>query len=130
EPAYFGANSNGLAAGSSLLEATVHALAEVIERDVRSFESLRDTSIGVRLDTLFGGSAEVASAVEAAGLGVALHWTENVFGLPYFTAVVWDPRALDPVYVSGGYGCHPWKEIAASRALCEAVQSRLSFIHG
>jgi len=29
-----------------------------------------------------------------------------------------------------GYGCHPLKEIALTRAVCEALQSRLSFIHG
>src|SRR5215470_16020015 len=31
---YFGSNSNGLASGNSLLEATVHGVAEVIERDI------------------------------------------------------------------------------------------------
>jgi ribosomal protein S12 methylthiotransferase accessory factor len=37
---------------------------------------------------------------------------------------------INPIYVSVGYGCHPLKEIALTRAVCEALQSRLSFIHG
>jgi ribosomal protein S12 methylthiotransferase accessory factor len=41
-----------------------------------------------------------------------------------------ESRVINPIYVSVGYGCHPLKEIALTRAVCEALQSRLSFIHG
>ena len=43
-PHLFGASTNGLSSGNSLLEATVHGLAEVIERDVQSFNYIADTS--------------------------------------------------------------------------------------
>jgi ribosomal protein S12 methylthiotransferase accessory factor len=45
-------------------------------------------------------------------------------------AVVSECTSDNPIYVSAGYGCHPSRQIALTRAVCEALQSRLSFIHG
>ena len=53
----FGTSSNGLASGNTVSEATVHALAELLERDVRSFEAVHDTSAPVDLETVTGAGA-------------------------------------------------------------------------
>src|SRR5262249_9755006 len=82
----FGASSNGLASGNTVREATVHGLAELIERDVRSFQAVRDTSRPIDLDTVDGPGAELVRSVLAAGLELYVRAAENVFGLPYFTA--------------------------------------------
>lgn len=130
ERCYFGSNSNGLCSGNSVLEASVHGLCEVIERDVRSFQSLRDDSALVREDTYPDHVAAIAEGVRRAGLTLHVRSMANVFGLPYFMAIVSDPACPDPIFVSGGYGCHLARDIAVTRAVCEAIQSRLSFIHG
>lgn len=129
-PGYFGANSNGLCSGNSILEATVHGLAEVIERDICSFQSIRDTSELVSNRSLPVSLRKIESSLAAAGMNLFVRYVENVFGIPYFMAVVAESRTINPIYVSVGYGCHPLKEIALTRAVCEALQSRLSFIHG
>jgi ribosomal protein S12 methylthiotransferase accessory factor len=126
----FGSSSNGLASGNTVLEATVHGLAEVIERDVNSFQTLRDASRLVAPETFPAPVAAVYEKACAAGLELSLRFTPNVFGLPHFSAVVADPDAEDPLYVNGGSACHLSPQIAAVRAVCEALQSRLSFIHG
>jgi ribosomal protein S12 methylthiotransferase accessory factor len=127
---YFGANSNGLCSGNSVLEATIHGTAEVIERDICSFESVKDTSEFVLNRSLPGWIRKIESSLAAVGMNLHVRYVDNMFRLPYFMAVVAESTTINPIYVSVGYGCHPLKEIAVTRAVCEALQSRLSFIHG
>ena len=127
---YFGANSNGLCSGNSILEATIHGLAEVIERDICSFQSINDTSELVLNRSLPSAIRRIESSLSAVGMNLFVRYVENAFQIPYFMAVVAESKTINPIYVSVGYGCHPLKEIALTRAVCEALQSRLSFIHG
>ena len=127
---YFSSNSNGLCSGNSILEATVHGLAEVIERDCFSFMFVDDQSELVRADTLPSYLQAVGEKVRAAGLELYLRFNANVFGIPFFRAIVAEQKSANPIYISDGFGCNLSKEIAATRAICEALQSRLSFIHG
>lgn len=127
---YFGCNSNGLCSGNSVNEATVHGLAELIERDICSFQSINDTSRLVTCRSLPANIRSIESKLSAVGMKLYVRSCENIFGMPYFMAAVAETEAPDPIYISIGYGCHPCKDIAATRAVCEALQSRLSFIHG
>jgi ribosomal protein S12 methylthiotransferase accessory factor len=127
---YFGSNSNGLCSGNSILEATVHGIAEVIERDICSFQAINDSSELVPNRSLPSPIRKIESSLSAVGLKLYVRYTENMFGIPYFMAVVAESETINPIYVSVGYGCHPLKEIALTRAVCEALQSRLSYIHG
>jgi ribosomal protein S12 methylthiotransferase accessory factor len=126
----FGPSSNGLASGNSLNEATLHGLAEVIERDINSFHSVRDDSRLVLPETCPPHVAEVFEKVAAAGLVLHMRYRPNPFGLPHFSAAISDPDHEDPLFVNGGTACHLSPAISAVRTVCEAVQSRLSFIHG
>lgn len=127
---YFGSSSNGLSSGNSVLEATVHGLAEVIERDICSFQSIDDQSVLVPNQSLPISIRKIDSALSSVGLKLFIRYQNNDFQLPYFTAVVAEWKSDDPIYISVGYGCHPCRQIALTRAVCEAFQSRLSFIHG
>jgi len=127
---YFGANSNGLCSGNSVLEATVHGLAEVIERDICSFQAVKDETLLVSNRSLPSQIRDIESNLSSVGMNLYVRHLENVFDIPYFMAVVAESESRDPIYVNVGYGCHPCKEIALNRAVCEALQSRLSFIHG
>jgi len=127
---YFTAGSNGLASGNTLLEATVHGLAELIERDICAFHSLRDRSVSVRIASLPPPASDLAAAVHEASLRLIVRHLPNEFGLPCFSALMIDREAHSPCFVNGGFGCHPHRDIALVRAICEAAQSRLSVIHG
>lgn len=126
----FPSDSNGLASGNSVMEATVHGLFEVIERDISSFQLVRDTSILVIPESLPEPAASLAKVIHAAGLLLHVRFVPNDFNLAYFCTTLFDPYSLSPLYLNGGFGCHVDPSVALTRAICEAVQSRLSFIHG
>lgn len=126
----FGSSSNGLSSGNTLREATVHGLCELIERDTQAFEAVRDTSALVDLDSVDGTGAKLVATIRQSGLDLFVRTAKSAFGLPYFTAVIHDSDTCSPHLLNGGSGCHPHRSIAFVRAVCEAAQSRLSYIHG
>lgn len=127
---HFGSSSNGLASGNTVREATVHALCELVERDIRSFQAVRDTGVPVDLETVDGPVAALVAWLHAAGLELRVRSADNGLGIPFFSAVLHDPEALTPHLLNAGYGCHPSRAVAFARAVTEAAQSRLTVIHG
>jgi len=127
---YFGSSSNGLCSGNSVLEATVHGLAEVIERDICSFQAFKDKSVVVSNSSLPAQIRKIDATLSSVGMKLYVRYLENEFNVPYFMAVVAESKTDDPIYISVGYGCNLSSRIALTRAVCEALQSRLSFIHG
>ena len=126
----FGSSSNGLSSGNSILEASIHGIAEVIERDISAFQLFRDMSVLVLPSSFPQSIRAVADVVHEAGLQLFVRYFANQFGVPFFKAVVCDLMEYNPIYVCAGFGCHVDRNIAITRAVCEAMQSRLSFIHG
>ena len=127
---HFGSSSNGLASGNTRREATVHALCELVERDIRSFQALRDTGVPVALDSVGGPVATLLDHIREAGLVLHVRAADEGLGIPYFAAMLHDPDVLTPQLLTAGYGCHPSRDVAFVRAVTEAAQSRLTIIHG
>ncbi|MBK8505443.1 MAG: YcaO-like family protein [Saprospiraceae bacterium] len=125
----FGNHTNGLASGNTFEEACVHAIYEVIERDILSFESLKDTSILIdELDLTF--CQPWMSKMRNVGLDIIIRMIPNIYSLPFFVANIVDGNQRHPAYISSGYGLHHDHQIACMRAITEAAQTRLTFIHG
>jgi ribosomal protein S12 methylthiotransferase accessory factor len=125
---YFGTGTNGLAAGSTLAEATLHALIEALERDALSFHNLRDASEVIDLDELPVPYPALRERLARARVALFVRHLPNELGLPAFTAVVSD---LDePQLTVRGDGLHLTPSIALARAVTEALQCRLTIIHG
>lgn len=124
------ASSNGLASGNSPHEAALHGMYEVIERHVTSSlrHGSRDRRRTIRIGTIDDGHCSVLlDALREGGVEVELSAVPNEFGLPCFVCFIWSPEY--PV-VCAGSGCHSNAEVALSRALTEAVQTRLTGISG
>jgi ribosomal protein S12 methylthiotransferase accessory factor len=131
-------DSNGLASGNHIVEATLHALYEVIERDAMA----RLTSGGlilpwgesraVNLDTLPSGPLTLLrDRLRRAEVSLILIRVESLVPVSTFCAVLVDPLSLFACScVNIGYGGHLSPTVAALRAVTEAAQSRLTFIHG
>ncbi len=126
----FGSSTNGLASGNSVQEANIHALVELIERDIWSFQFIRDTSRLVDADTLPPFVSEIVERAAQEGSTLVVRYVPNDYGLAFFSAFLFDPDNLSTKYFNGGWGCHPNRDIALVRAVCEAAQSRLALIHG
>jgi ribosomal protein S12 methylthiotransferase accessory factor len=130
-------DTNGLASGNCLLEASVHALCELIERDATSLWFLdpregSDALSQVNLDTLDDPvNQELVARIRAADLLVGLYENTSDTEIPSYQAVVFDqPGSARAMGYFWGMGCHLSPEVAASRALTEAVQCRLTEITG
>jgi ribosomal protein S12 methylthiotransferase accessory factor len=126
----FGASSNGLASGNSVEEASLHALLELIERDIWSIEFVRNRSARIAEESLPAEVREIAERAGRHGLRLVVRAVPNDFGLPFFAAYVCDPKTPSRRFFNGGWGCHLGRGIALMRAVTEAAQSRAAFLHG
>jgi ribosomal protein S12 methylthiotransferase accessory factor len=131
-------SSNGLAGGNSVLEATVHALCELVERDAVALGDLAmrrvEPALRIRPETVDDEACQgVLAQLARAGLWVALFDLRSDLGLPVCGATIIDApgqRSWRALPAFNGYGCHLSPRIALLRALTEAVQSRLTHISG
>ncbi|HET6893411.1 MAG TPA: YcaO-like family protein, partial [Pyrinomonadaceae bacterium] len=80
----FGSSTNGLASGNSLLEATIQALLELIERDIWSFEYVRGASKLVETASLPDNVREMVERAERNGLQFKIRTIPNDYGMPFF----------------------------------------------
>jgi ribosomal protein S12 methylthiotransferase accessory factor len=126
----FCASTNGLASGATLTEATVHGLFEAIERDIASFEWVTPRSQRVDEASLPGAHRAIIERARQQQLEISVRWLPSDFEIPCFQAMLWERGRLDPVFMTDGFGCHLDPAIALTRAITEAIQGRLSFIHG
>lgn len=131
-------STNGLASGNHLVEATLHALYEAIERDAVTRLSRGGLSLPcgrsrvVDLDTLPRGPvAALRDRIRAASVSLYLVRVDSIAPVVTFWAVLIDPASpFACSKINMGHGSHLSGVIAATRAITEAAQSRLTFIHG
>lgn len=130
----FDRSSNGIASGNHLLEAIVHAICEVIERDAESrwrlargqrrvdLSSVRDPFCRALLDRLDAARVHTTAWDITSDVGVPA----------YGVAIMEDPHepAWRALGLYQGFGCHLDASIALGRALVEAIQTRLTYISG
>jgi ribosomal protein S12 methylthiotransferase accessory factor len=136
-------DTNGLASGNTLLEASVHALCEVLERDavsqlafVEAFgapEHGKELARGVDLSTLPSVPAAWVERALSQDLVVTVQTIHNDFAVPIFRVL------LDDAHFGGvsgkragfvGYGAHPSAGVAVLRAVTEAIQARAGTLQG
>ena len=137
QPTPFVSSSNGLASGNNIQEAVLHAALEVIERDQLSFwliSTLKTARSKTRIDLKTINNSicnDLLDEIDNAGLNVAIWYATTTLPIPVFVCTVFDSNNKT-VYSqrASGYGCHPFKHIALSRAITEAIQSRLTHISG
>jgi ribosomal protein S12 methylthiotransferase accessory factor len=134
---HFAWSSNGLASGNHVVEATLHALYEVLERHTLS-QLVSDGQIAfgdcdvIDLATVaHPGVASLIERVQRAGLQLILLRAPSATPVHTFMAVLCDAQPFGlRVRIDPGYGAHLDPGVAAIRAITEAAQGRLSVIHG
>jgi YcaO-like protein with predicted kinase domain len=134
----FLSSSNGLASGNTRTEAIVHGLCEVIERDQSCLWQIEQSLAGdprarmVKLDTIEDPICrQQVELCRRANLDVWVWYCTYDIAVPVFACTIAD-RGNATFYPqrASGYGCHPVATIALSRAITEAIQSRLTHISG
>lgn len=133
----FPPNSNGLASGNNLLEAVSHGLCEVVERDavalwgLSSAEQRSHTELDLNSVT-DDVCCELLEKFTRAKIAVQVWDVTSDVSLPCFRCLIAESNQ-DPLhfgYSGRGFGCHPSRSVALSRALTEAAQARLTYIAG
>ncbi|HEY3419249.1 MAG TPA: YcaO-related McrA-glycine thioamidation protein [Methanomassiliicoccales archaeon] len=127
----FRSNTNGLASGNTLPEATLHGLCEVVERDAWSLSEVKrkvvsDITIGEEKGLL----KDTLERFTSKGVEVHLKNLTSDIGMPVIAAAADDVQLQDAGLLTLGIGAHPSPRVAALKALTEVAQSRLTQIHG
>lgn len=131
-------HTNGIASGNTNSEATLHALYEVIERDayarilVDGKLNIRKVGKSIDLDSIESNVIkDLTRNIREADNEVFLIKLPTAIDVYAFWCVVLDNFSVSTTgSFNIGLGCHGDPNIAAIRAITEAVQSRLIYIHG
>lgn len=133
-------SSNGLGSGNHHIEAILHGLCEVVERDATCLHQAAGRRFGaepalIDLDTVDDPLCRrLLERIEAAGIAVFVWRQFSDLAVPSFGCAISDdyggtmPGA--PIGTFQGYGCHLDRGVALARAVTEAVQARLTYISG
>ena len=133
-------SSNGLGSGNHIIEAMLHATCEIIERDATCLHQAASRFYHtepalIDPDTVDDPTCRYLMDKLKAAHNTTFIWHQfSDLGVPSFGCAISDtyggkiPGA--PIGTFQGYGCHPDRGIALSRAITEAVQSRLTYISG
>ena len=128
----FDISSNGLASGNVLVEAIVHGLCEVIERDAEAAWRRAGGDRRLVLDTIDDPICRgLIERITASGARVFV-WDLGGIIPVVGAAIMEDPRepAWRALGFYQGFGAHLVPEVAIARAITEAAQTRLTYIAG
>ncbi|MBY0390341.1 MAG: YcaO-like family protein [Mycobacterium pseudokansasii] len=127
-PPMFGMDTTGLASGNSYHEATLHGLYEIMERHGMATAAPGSTLFEVPLDDVArSGCAELVELIHRAGSELRVARIDSWDGFYCFAAEITSPMTEIPF---SGSGLHHDPNVALSRAITEAAQSRLTAISG
>ncbi len=130
--------TNGLASGNHVTEATLHALYELIERDAaaallgQARIPIKERCKVVDLASIDDADLQhLAHMAARSGSKLVLLRVDSAISIYTFWAILMNEQS----WISGstfntGWGTHLDPAVAASRAITEAIQSRVTMIHG
>lgn len=137
----FWQSSDGLASGNTCVEATLHGLLERVERDAITLWQVTSPTKRHRQRM---NTAEISNPrlrdllnkLSVAGLDLALFDITSDLAIPCVVALIKPQHqpstgnSLRHVDITLGAGGSVFPEVAAMRAITEAIQSRMTFIAG
>jgi ribosomal protein S12 methylthiotransferase accessory factor len=119
-------SSSGLAAGSSLEMAVLHALYELVERDAFLITWMnRLPAPEVDFSSVRGAVADIAAHYARFGGTLRVFDVTTDIPIPVMMAVVVDKSGVGPAVVVG-LGCHLDPQVALTRAVLEVCQTHAS----
>jgi ribosomal protein S12 methylthiotransferase accessory factor len=129
-------STNGLAAGTSMDRALLHALCELIERDavcLWGFKSDAAAFATAVAPEMFGDREvdELVARIVTAGYAINLFDLSTDTGVPVVYAVMFPAHGADRHFdAASGAACHPVASVAAAKAIVEAAQTHITNIAG
>ena len=99
----------------------MHGILEVIERDIISFNLIKDASFLISPDSYPEKVREIDEKIKAAGHQMILRYVENQYKMPFAICSIIDGDTQSPYYINGGYGCHFDKNIALIQVISRQI---------
>lgn len=138
EPSLYRTSTNGLASGNHLVEATLHALFELIERDaIAALEvdgrlKIKERCRVIDLKSIPNEQLQnILHKIEHAQSKLVLLWVPSCISVHTIWAILLNKAPFSSLStLNAGCGTHFDLNVAAARAITEAIQSRLTLIHG
>ncbi len=132
-PPVFDISSNGLASGNVRVEAIVHGLCEVLERDAEAAWRRTGGDRRIVLDSIADRACRaLIDRITATGARVFV-WDLDGATIPVIGAAIMEDPSEPAWRALGfyqGFGAHLVPEVAIARAVTEAAQTRLTYIAG
>lgn len=129
-------STNGIAAGTTMDRALLHALCELIERDAVCLWGFRSDTAAFATaiaPEAFGDAGVDRLVAQIARAGYRIHLfdqTTNI-GVPVIYAVMFPADGADKHFdAASGAACHPVAGVAARKAIIEAAQTHVTNIAG
>jgi ribosomal protein S12 methylthiotransferase accessory factor len=125
--------TNGLASGNTYEEALCHGLYELIERDCESEFVIRPNIDVQKIDPATIRAPhliELMTRLNYKEVKLDLYDMTNDMQIPAYMAYLHDLTGVRLGGIYRGAGCHFSDVVALSRAITEAIQSRLTIISG
>lgn len=129
-------STNGLAAGTSIERALLHALCELAERDavcLWGFKSDAAACATAVAPEMFRHRSvdELVARIAEAGYRVNLFDLTTDTGVPVIYAMMFPANGADRHFdAASGAACHPVAGVAAAKAIVEAAQTHITNIAG
>lgn len=123
--------SAGLAAGGHPVEAVLHGLFEIIERDAVAVFELGGPACSVDLTT--SGSVRIQAllpALESVGIRPEAKQLPAIGGVTVVLVTLDDEQARNPMRIVSGHAAHVDPFMALEQAILEALQARTVIIAG
>ncbi len=135
ENSLFKKTTTGLASGNNLIEASVHALYECVERHMSFlFSKLSHAEKMARIlnpDSInYPEAQDLIKKLKNHHIDCVIFDTTQNLNIPTFHVIIADDNPFRKLGHYSGTGTHLHAGIALCRALTEAVQSRLTYIAG
>jgi ribosomal protein S12 methylthiotransferase accessory factor len=127
---YFTTSSNGLASGNTYEEALCHGLFEVIERHAWAEAQLKPLQFIDFANIQSPHIKAILQCLDFRKVHLEVYNATDVLRIPTYVARLTDLTGLHALGTYIGAGTHLSSVVALSRAITEAVQSRVTIISG
>lgn len=122
--------SDGIASGNSISESIIHGILELVERDAVTFMHFSREFAIIDRSTAPEFAQAILRAASTQDVDSVILYRRGLLELPVFEVILVDHLIPDPMLICAGSGCHIHPELALSRALTEALQTRACVIAG
>jgi YcaO-like protein with predicted kinase domain len=131
----FRQTTNGLGAGNTPVEAMLHGIYEAVERDAVALWNAASPERQARRcidpSSIDGPESRwMLARLAAAAVALVIWDVTTDIGLPAFLVLTCDEDGVAGVEPEFGSACHANADVALSKALAEAAQSRVTRISG